>query len=96
KIYAIGGYILLNGPISLATVEMYDPKTDIWTNKADMLTAKAYLSTSVVNGKIYAIGGAGQNAPLSIVEEYTPEDWQSAVYPQGKLPTTWGKKKQNQ
>jgi len=94
KIYAIGGYILLNGPISLATVEMYDPKTDIWTKKADMLTARAYLSTSVVNGKIYSIGGAGQNAPLSTVEEYTPEDWQSnAISTKGKLPSAWGRMK---
>ena len=28
-----------------------------WTQKADMPTARHTLSTSVVNGKIYAIGG---------------------------------------
>jgi len=31
---------------------------DTWTRKADMPTARLGLSTSVVDGKIYAIGGA--------------------------------------
>jgi len=43
-----------------------------WTRKADMPTARQTLSTSVVNGKIYAIGGReGENA-LSTLEEYDP------------------------
>ena len=47
---------------------------DTWTRKADMPTARFGLSTSVVDGKIYAIGG-GQTpygAYLSTVEEYDP------------------------
>ena len=58
KIYAIGGEIdKLVGDVSISTVEMYNPKTDTWERKADMPTARAYVSTSVVDGKIYAIGG---------------------------------------
>jgi N-acetylneuraminic acid mutarotase len=46
---------------------------DTWTTKADMPTARGYLSTSVVNGKIYAIGGAvGSTTGSSAVEEYDP------------------------
>jgi RNA polymerase sigma factor (sigma-70 family) len=46
---------------------------DTWTKKADMPTARYYLSTSVVNGKIYAIGGYdGKQNSLSAVEEYDP------------------------
>ena len=56
KIYAIGGEVDKFGDVSIATVEMYDPKTDTWTQKADMPTARS-TSTSVVDGKIYAIGG---------------------------------------
>ena len=56
KIYAIGGEIDRFGDVSVATVEMYDPKTDTWTQRADMPTART-TSASVVNGKIYAIGG---------------------------------------
>ena len=60
KIYAIGGENEAAGEfgeISMAVVEMYDPKTDTWQPKADMPTPRAGLATSVVDGKIYAIGG---------------------------------------
>jgi len=44
-----------------------------WVKKADMPTGRDNLSTSVVNGKIYAIGGADNFGPcLSTVEEYDP------------------------
>jgi len=45
---------------------------DTWTKKADMPTARWGLSTCVVNGKIYAIGGEAQNI-FSTVEEYNPK-----------------------
>ena len=46
---------------------------DTWAKKADMHTARFAPSTSVVNEKIYVIGG-GDNAdnPLSTVEAYDP------------------------
>ncbi len=45
-----------------------------WTRKADMPTTRFGLSTSVVDGKIYAIGGGKTpyGAYLSTVEEYDP------------------------
>jgi RNA polymerase sigma factor (sigma-70 family) len=46
---------------------------DTWTKKADMPTARTWLSASVVNGKIYAIGGCvGVSIHTSLVEEYDP------------------------
>jgi len=42
---------------------------DTWAKRADMPTARWYLSASAVNGKIYAIGGQNPTI-LSIVEEY--------------------------
>ena len=71
--------------------------TDTWTKKADMLTARCGLSTSIVNGYIYAIGGgpkSGAQLPLptfSIVEVY--DTGFRAVEPEGKLPTMWGRMK---
>ena len=46
----------------------------VWTKKADMPTARICPSTSVVDGKIYAIGGARsiQGTYLSTVEVYDP------------------------
>jgi len=55
KIYAIGGVV--SYPTITSKVQEYNPVTDTWTTKADMITARAYPSTSVVNGKIYAMGG---------------------------------------
>ena len=67
KIFASGGEVDKFGDISIATVEMYDPKTDTWERKADMPTARSGVSTSVVDGKIYAIGGAEVNKTKEIL-----------------------------
>ena len=58
KVFAIGGEIEVFGERAIATVEVYDPKTDTWERKADMPTARAGVATLVVDGKIYAMGGA--------------------------------------
>lgn len=54
-------------PISLSA-------DDTWTQKSDMPTARMWLSTNAVNGRIYAIGGTRlyKGASLSTVEEYNP------------------------
>ena len=72
-IYAIGGVKNAWVGPDLSTVEAYDPATDSWTKKADMPTGRDYLSTSVVNGIIYAIGGGivGWRV-LTAVEAYDP------------------------
>jgi len=49
----------------------------IWTRKTDMPTPRMYLSTSVVDGRIYAIGGSSYAtistaSTLKTVEEYDP------------------------
>ena len=58
KIYCIGGE--LGGSFGsgiLSKNECYDTATDVWTTKANMPTARDYFSSSVVNNKIYCIGG---------------------------------------
>ncbi|MHC4676573.1 MAG: kelch repeat-containing protein [Planctomycetota bacterium] len=65
KIYVIGGSTSslvsrgrqIRQAGILPTVEEYDLATNNWIKKADMPTAREMLSTSVVNGKIYTIGG---------------------------------------
>ena len=74
KIYAIGG---AEGGLgnwrTLSTVEVYDPATDTWDKKADMPTHRAIFGHSIVNGKIYVIGGLSIPGPLrAIVEAYDP------------------------
>ena len=79
KIYVFGGTKgRVDSWFGTSTVYVYDPLTDNWTQKADMPTARRNLSVSVLNGKIYAIGG-GYNlnedvlGALGTVEEYEPE-----------------------
>lgn len=66
----------------LSTVEMYDPVTDTWTQKADMPTSRNTV-TCAVDGKIYAIGGIAFHQKqwrLDIVEIYDPatDTWAKA------------------
>ena len=62
KIFAIGGQDTTRtgtnlGIQALSKVEMYDPETDTWEQRANMPTPRSAVSTSVVDGKIFAIGG---------------------------------------
>ena len=67
KIYAIGG-----DPGSVATVEEYDPATNIWRAMTSMPTGRWELAVGVVNDKIYAIGGEDSNfTAFATVEEGT-------------------------
>ncbi len=75
KVYVIGGNIYDNGHYDAwsSTVDEYNPATDTWTRKADMPTARNYLATVAVDGKIYAIGGTTSYSDgFSTVEEYDP------------------------
>jgi hypothetical protein len=74
-------------------VEVYDPATDKWMEKADMTIARGWLAAGEVKGIIYVIGGSTDVDWLSTVEEYTPEGWPFSILPQGKLPTKWGQEK---
>ena len=70
SIWLLTGLMLIGllGPASMSPAE-----EGTWTKKADMPTARTMVATRVVDGKIYAIGGAGDGGILSTVEEYTPE-----------------------
>ena len=88
KVFVIGGNRRLKrdefGDISVSRVEVYDPKTDTWERKSDMPTARSGVSVSVVDGKIYAIGGtktktiqvprgfSSESEQLATVEMYDP------------------------
>jgi len=102
KIYAIGGIAVEMGPgeITVPTVEIYDPSTNIWTKGPDMPTKRSSLSVVSGDGKLYVIGGSvisgGASGPvMATVEEYTPEGWQSVVSSQGRIATKWGQVRQS-
>jgi N-acetylneuraminic acid mutarotase len=65
--------VVVAGLLALASTSY--AAEDTWTRKADMPTARWGLSTAVVDGKIYSIGG-GQSpygTYMSTVEVYDPE-----------------------
>jgi N-acetylneuraminic acid mutarotase len=91
KIYAIGGVTgASDGEISLTTVEEYDPGTDTWTTKADMITQRKMFAACALNGKIYVFGGVTGycTGVISSVEEYNPatDTWKEM----NNLPTVLG------
>jgi len=79
RIYVMGG-IALHGQDSrsqeermrnrtpLTVVEVYDPTNDRWTTDADPTTPRGRFSTSVVDGKLYVIGGRSLAPDGGIVE----------------------------
>ena len=84
KIYVIGGTAFNNikkkKPWRLDTVEVYNPATDTWAKAKKMNHARSGAAISVVNGKIYVMGGTGwpqmpkHPGPfLSSMEVYNPE-----------------------
>ncbi|MFQ5584456.1 MAG: kelch repeat-containing protein [Calditrichia bacterium] len=77
KIYAIGGsFDSFPYTMVAATVEEYDPITNVWTPRSSLNVGRYFLSTSAANGKIYAFGGHTADIFSNIlapeVEEYTP------------------------
>ena len=65
--------LLLGGVAGLALGSACTKADVVWAQKADMPTTRYMHSTSVVGGKIYAIGGWGaQWGALTRVDEYDP------------------------
>jgi len=73
KIYCIGGCVgetKEHGQTLTAVNEVYDPETNTWETKTAVPTAKIWATASVVEGKIYVIGGHPNE---TLCEVYDPE-----------------------
>jgi N-acetylneuraminic acid mutarotase len=78
RIYAIGGLNSFNNSGVLATVEVYDPKTNSWSAVAPMPTARWGLAAVLgLDGRIYALGGSQiiSISGLTTVETGYGSDW---------------------
>lgn len=62
---------------SLASVEMYDPATNVWTERAPLPTPRQAMGADLgADGRIYVVGGAPSYMhprPTAVVEIYDPE-----------------------
>lgn len=72
-LYAVGGACCAPGENShtLSTVEAYNPTTNRWTAKAPVPTPRYGHAVGVVNGILYAVGGALEGKGAT-VEAYDP------------------------
>ena len=70
KIYVIGGYGVNNAYES--AVEVYDPVTDTWEDKAPLPVASGDFGFAGFNGKIYVFGGATTETVVRNTREYDP------------------------
>ncbi len=81
RIYCIGGIVgdsdnYVSGITGVT--EVYDPLTDSWTTVNPMITPRADLSASIVNGTIYCMGGKkywgidSSYQELNVTEAYDP------------------------
>ena len=68
-IIASGFIILIINLLGTVTLSLAQ---EPWTKKASLQISRVALSTCVVGGKIYAIGGWNRNIALSTVEQYDP------------------------
>ena len=89
KIYIMGGYSggFMAGTASKVLKE-YDPATNTWTAKSDMLNVRSDFAAVTVDDKIYAIGGRTGGIGgviLSTVEEYDPAT--NTWTPKADMPT---------
>jgi len=75
KVYVIGG-MLRDGKTYTETgkVEVFDPSSGKWEERAPMPTARCNFAVAVIDGRIFAIGGnlASSSEILNIVEQYDP------------------------
>ncbi|XP_078492901.1 kelch-like protein 26 [Ciona intestinalis] len=70
EIYAICGF-------DLKSVERYNIRTNTWTNVGSLNHERHGSCACVVNGKIYVIGGVGDNESERTIEAYdaTINEW---------------------
>jgi N-acetylneuraminic acid mutarotase len=83
RLYVIGGFhhSLLNIWNPSTTVYQYDPRSDQWTTRNPMPTARGALAVAVLDGKLHAIGGYGKDGNTGAHEVYDPvaDTWSIAA-----------------
>ena len=76
KIHAIGGRARIVAGRSgeyRPLLEVYETATNRWSRAADLPTPRSVMSSSVVDGRIYVMGGAFHRGPTSSTEELAPQ-----------------------
>ena len=89
EIYLIGGFVWQDGlRKDPATVDVYNPETDEWSDVPPMPTGKTPLGVAIVKGKIYVFGGEAEDGELLSTVEVFDTGFRAAEA-NGKLSTCW-------
>jgi N-acetylneuraminic acid mutarotase len=75
-VYTLGGFTpdpCGRFPVSVTSMEAYNPDTDVWQSSTPMLSPRADFGAVVANGTLYAIGG--ENDYVS-----PPDDCSGGIY----------------
>ncbi|WP_447984034.1 Kelch repeat-containing protein [Nitrospira sp. Nam74] len=74
RLYVIGGFkqSLMSVWKPVATVYVYDPAHDTWTEASPMPTARGALAVAELGGTLYAVGGYDGDGNTPAVEAYDP------------------------
>ena len=81
-VYLIGG---IDYPLYYNTISKLDEPNNVWITLNDQVIGRRYLTTEVVNGIIYIIGGSNANGFVDIVEAYDIAN--DTLYEVAPLPT---------
>lgn len=84
KIYVAGG---MGTGMTQRELEVFDPLTNTWTNRASMSVGRNHCAGGVINGKFYVVGGRDTPQALTALEVYDPQtnSWQTrAPMPTGR------------
>jgi len=69
----------------LRTVEMYDPALNRWKQLAPMRESRGRFDITVIDGRVYAIGGCNGTTELATAEVYNSDSCKWAALPPLKL-----------
>lgn len=76
RLYAVGGH---NAPpnqphaMRTASVEVYEPRTDMWTEVACLSSPRDSIAVTTLGMKLYALGGHDGHIYTDRVQVYDPE-----------------------
>ena len=54
------------------SLEVYDPATNSWDWASEMPTARRFLASGVIDGKLYVAGGDDSGSPYATLEVFDP------------------------
>ena len=69
--FMLGGY---DRGECLRTVELYDPLLNRWSQLPSMREARGRFDITVIDGKVYAVGGCNGTTELATAEVYSSDN----------------------